>query len=177
MMDSMDEVGEVEAFMNRKNSVQEYPWAARAALWLLKHQDKVKETLLRVYPEKHDTHYIDWKSIPFPARRNPLGKSDFTVGESRFYAQPDRMVCVESSEGLMKASRLEIYLQTLTITTLLLSVCRSRTTGGKLKHDDISPRLSKAPSPPLSTPSRSRRAFRMGTSCCPANRSCPSRSP
>lgn len=168
----MDEVGELEAFMDMKNSVQEYPSGTHAALWLLRRQDKVKETLLQVYPEQHDTHYIDWKSIPFPARRNPLGKSDFTVGESRFYAQP---VCVESSEGLMKASRLEIYLRTLTITTLLISVCRSRTTGGKLKHDDISPRLSKAPFPPPSTPSRSRRAFRTGTSCYPENRSYPSR--
>jgi hypothetical protein len=163
--------------MDRKNSVQEYPWATRAALWLLRHQDKVKETLLRVCAQTHDTNYIDWKSIPFPARQNPLGKSDFTVGESRFYDQPNRTVCIESSEGLMKASRLEIYLQTSTITTLLLFVCQSRTTGGKLKHDDNTPRLSKAPSPPLSTPSRSRRAFRRGTSCYPANRSCPSRSP
>jgi hypothetical protein len=147
--------------------------AIRAASGLLRHQDKVKETLLRVCAQTHDTHYIGCKSIPFPARRNPLGKSDFTVGKSQFYAQP---VCVESSKGLVKASRLGIYLRTLTITTLLLSVCRSRTTGRKLKHDDISPRLSKAPCPPLSTPSRSRRAFRTGTSCYPENRSYPSRS-
>jgi hypothetical protein len=81
MEESMDEVGEVEAFMDRKNSVQEYPWATSAALWLLRHQNDVKKPLLRVYPEKHDTHYIDWKTIPFPARRNPLEKSEFSVGE------------------------------------------------------------------------------------------------
>jgi hypothetical protein len=102
MDDSTDKVGEVRAFMDRKNSVQEYPLAIHAAFWLLRHQDKVKETLLRVCAQKHGTNYIDWKSMPFPARQNPLGKSDFTTGESRFYAQPNRTVCVESSEGLMR---------------------------------------------------------------------------
>jgi hypothetical protein len=65
----IDESQDLEHCMNRQDLMGNFPCSTTAAIWLLRHQQSIKDNLGKIIPDKVGTRYIDCKGID-PSREN-----------------------------------------------------------------------------------------------------------